>query len=230
MSARIFRSSVSRPVGFFSRSSRMKEGSAFASMKSSARFTSQLQQTNQVMLLVPNLLKKELASKSALEVCLALDCLANIMTLDLARDLIADVFGLLNSSKSIKKGRRRRGRVPPPAPRGRGGGPGLKLRASFPPGRRRRRPSLRGDGPPPPRHAAAAGRARAPAAARHRGGGGGRAGGGGDGEEPRPALPATVSPPSWASAGAAAEPAVPARGRTNVSFRRLARRDAFTQA
>ena len=54
-----------------------------------------------VMLLVPNLLKKELASKSALEVCLALDCLANLMTLDLARDLIADVFGLLNSSKSI---------------------------------------------------------------------------------------------------------------------------------
>ena len=90
------------------------------------------------MLLVPNLLKKELASKSALEVCLALDCLANIMTLDLARDLIADVFGLLNSSKSIKKGRRRRGRVPPPRvhgpARGRGGGPGLKLRASSPPG------------------------------------------------------------------------------------------------
>ena len=82
MSARIFRSSVSRPWGFSSRSSRMTEGSSFASMKSSTSCTSQLQQTNQVMLLVPNLLKKELASKSALEVCLALDCLANIMTLE----------------------------------------------------------------------------------------------------------------------------------------------------
>ena len=189
------------------------------------------------MLLVPNLLKKELASKSALEVCLALDCLANIMTLDRARDLIADGFGLLNSSKSIiKEGRRGRGRgrVPPPRVPSAGtraaGRPGLEAQGVLPPGRRRRRPSLRGDGPPPPRHAAAAGRARAPAAARHRGGGGGRAGGGGDGEEPRPALPATVSPPSRASAAAAAEPAVPARGRTNVSFRRLARRDAFTQA
>ena len=49
-----------------------------------------------VLLLIPNLLKKDLASASTQEAGMALDCLANIMTPDLARDLVADVFSLLN--------------------------------------------------------------------------------------------------------------------------------------
>jgi hypothetical protein len=49
-----------------------------------------------VLLLIPNLLKKDLASACVQEAGMALDCLANIMTPDLARDLVGDVFSLLN--------------------------------------------------------------------------------------------------------------------------------------
>ena len=58
-----------------------------------------------VMLLIPNLLKKDLLGNSALEACLALDCLANIATPELAQALVADVFGLLQSSKPIVRRR-----------------------------------------------------------------------------------------------------------------------------
>ena len=58
-----------------------------------------------VMLLIPNLLKKDLQGASALEACLALDCLANIATPELAQALVADVFGLLQSSKPIVRRR-----------------------------------------------------------------------------------------------------------------------------
>jgi AP-3 complex subunit delta-1 len=49
-----------------------------------------------VLLLITNLLKKDLASTNAHEAGFALDCLANVMTPDLARDLVADIFSLLN--------------------------------------------------------------------------------------------------------------------------------------
>jgi hypothetical protein len=49
-----------------------------------------------VLLLVPNLLKKDLASTNAIEAGFALDSLANIMTPDLARDLVSDIFNLLS--------------------------------------------------------------------------------------------------------------------------------------
>jgi len=52
-----------------------------------------------VLLLIPNLLKKDLASSNSHEAGFALDCLANIMTPDLARDLVSDVFSLLNSNR-----------------------------------------------------------------------------------------------------------------------------------
>ena len=51
-----------------------------------------------VMLLITNLLKKDLISTNASERSIGLDCLSNIVTLDLARDLVADVYGLLSSS------------------------------------------------------------------------------------------------------------------------------------
>eukprot|EP00959_Pyramimonas_sp_CCMP1952_P368440 7717626-Pyramimonas_sp.AAC.3 len=49
-----------------------------------------------VLLLITNLLKKDLASANVHEAGFALDCLANVMTPDLARDLVADIFSLLN--------------------------------------------------------------------------------------------------------------------------------------
>ncbi|KAK3241234.1 hypothetical protein CYMTET_48985 [Cymbomonas tetramitiformis] len=51
-----------------------------------------------VILLIPNLIKKDLAGTNMYEAGFALDCLANVMTPDLARDLVSDVFTLLNSS------------------------------------------------------------------------------------------------------------------------------------
>ena len=51
-----------------------------------------------VMLLITNLLKKDLISTNPTERSMGLDCLSNIATLDLARDLVADVYGLLSSS------------------------------------------------------------------------------------------------------------------------------------
>jgi AP-3 complex subunit delta-1 len=51
-----------------------------------------------VLLLIPNLLKKDLASSNAIEAGFALDSLANIMTPDLARDLVSDIFNLLSRS------------------------------------------------------------------------------------------------------------------------------------
>jgi AP-3 complex subunit delta-1 len=51
-----------------------------------------------VMLLITNLLKKDVMSSNTAEISLGLDLLANLATLDLARDLVADVYGLLSSS------------------------------------------------------------------------------------------------------------------------------------
>lgn len=52
-----------------------------------------------VMLLTTNLFKKDLASVQPFEVGVAINCLANICTPDLARDLCSDIVQLLNSSR-----------------------------------------------------------------------------------------------------------------------------------
>ena len=52
-----------------------------------------------VVLLTTNLLKKELKAANKYEVGLAVNCLANIATPDLARDLLGDVVNLLSSSR-----------------------------------------------------------------------------------------------------------------------------------
>lgn len=52
-----------------------------------------------VLLLITNQLRKDLTSSNTFEVSLALQCLATIATLDLARDLTPEVFTLLSSSK-----------------------------------------------------------------------------------------------------------------------------------
>ncbi|KAK7291412.1 hypothetical protein RIF29_06539 [Crotalaria pallida] len=52
-----------------------------------------------VILLITNQLRKDLKSSNLFEVSLALECLANAATLDLARDLTPEVFTLLSSSK-----------------------------------------------------------------------------------------------------------------------------------
>ena len=52
-----------------------------------------------VVLLTTNLLKKEFQSPNQYEVGLAVNCLANIVTRDLARDLIGDVVALIGHSK-----------------------------------------------------------------------------------------------------------------------------------
>lgn len=57
-------------------------------------------ESTDVMLLVTNLIKKDLISTNPTERSIGLDCLSNIVTLDLARDLIADVYGLLSSSSA----------------------------------------------------------------------------------------------------------------------------------
>uniref|UniRef100_A0A7S3Y2N8 AP-3 complex subunit delta n=1 Tax=Heterosigma akashiwo TaxID=2829 RepID=A0A7S3Y2N8_HETAK len=56
-------------------------------------------QETDVVLLATNLLKKELLSDQAYNGGLALNCVANIATHDLSRDLLADVTGLLESPK-----------------------------------------------------------------------------------------------------------------------------------
>ena len=60
--------------------------------------TQSFSENTEVMLLITNLLKKDLGSTLEHERSLALDCLSNVATLDLARDLVADVYGLLSSS------------------------------------------------------------------------------------------------------------------------------------
>ncbi|OIW11945.1 hypothetical protein TanjilG_02152 [Lupinus angustifolius] len=52
-----------------------------------------------VLLLITNQLRKDLTCSNSFEVSLALQCLANVATLDLARDLTPEVFTLLSSSK-----------------------------------------------------------------------------------------------------------------------------------
>ncbi|OWM83011.1 AP-3 complex subunit delta [Punica granatum] len=57
-----------------------------------------------VLLLITNQLRKDLGSVNEFDAGLALDCLANIATVDLARDLTPEVFTLLGSSKvSVRK-------------------------------------------------------------------------------------------------------------------------------
>eukprot|EP01125_Pyxidicula_operculata_P017263 TRINITY_DN6042_c0_g1_i1.p1 TRINITY_DN6042_c0_g1~~TRINITY_DN6042_c0_g1_i1.p1 ORF type:complete len:1211 (-),score=291.67 TRINITY_DN6042_c0_g1_i1:1241-4873(-) len=57
-------------------------------------------ETTDVLVLVTNLIRKDLLSSNIYESGLALDCLSNICTLDLARDLVPDVVNLLNHNKS----------------------------------------------------------------------------------------------------------------------------------
>ena len=52
-----------------------------------------------VIVLTTALLKKEFSAKSAFEIGLAVNCLANIATEDLARDLLGDVVSMLTSSR-----------------------------------------------------------------------------------------------------------------------------------
>ena len=56
-------------------------------------------ETTDVVLLATNLLKKEFQSTSQYEVGLAVNCLANIVTRDLARDLLQDSVMLMSHSK-----------------------------------------------------------------------------------------------------------------------------------
>lgn len=53
-----------------------------------------------VLVLITNLLRKDLCSKNEYEAGLALDCLSRIATPDLARDLTPEVFSLLASSRA----------------------------------------------------------------------------------------------------------------------------------
>lgn len=57
-------------------------------------------QSTDVVLLCTNLLKKEFGSINEYEVGLAINVLANIVTTDLARDLLGDVVAMMNSPKS----------------------------------------------------------------------------------------------------------------------------------
>ena len=52
-----------------------------------------------VLVLCTQLLKKEFQAKSPFEIGLAINCLANIATEDLARDLLSDVVMMLTSSR-----------------------------------------------------------------------------------------------------------------------------------
>lgn len=56
-------------------------------------------QTTDVVLLCTNLLKKEFGSYNEYEVGLAINALSNIVTTDLARDLLGDVIAMMNSPK-----------------------------------------------------------------------------------------------------------------------------------
>uniref|UniRef100_K3WSH4 AP-3 complex subunit delta n=1 Tax=Globisporangium ultimum (strain ATCC 200006 / CBS 805.95 / DAOM BR144) TaxID=431595 RepID=K3WSH4_GLOUD len=57
-------------------------------------------QSTDVVLLCTNLLKKEFGSFNEYEIGLAINVLANIVTADLARDLLGDVVAMMNSPKS----------------------------------------------------------------------------------------------------------------------------------
>lgn len=57
----------------------------------------------EVMLLITNLLKKELVSSNGLETSLALDVLARVATPDLARDLTPDVLALLSAARAATR-------------------------------------------------------------------------------------------------------------------------------
>ncbi|KAF1333177.1 Ap-3 complex subunit delta, partial [Globisporangium splendens] len=57
-------------------------------------------QSTDVVLLCTNLLKKEFGSFNEYEIGLAINVLANIVTTDLARDLLGDVVAMMNSPKS----------------------------------------------------------------------------------------------------------------------------------
>ena len=65
-----------------------------------------------VILLCTNLVKKDMASPNVYEAALALNALANIATPDLARDLVSDVVGKLNSPTPYI---RKRGKILQPA-------------------------------------------------------------------------------------------------------------------
>jgi AP-3 complex subunit delta-1 len=56
-------------------------------------------QETDVILLCTNLLKKEFGGKSPYEVGLAINCLSNIATKDLSRDLLSDVVTMMQSSR-----------------------------------------------------------------------------------------------------------------------------------
>ena len=62
--------------------------------------TSSLHPGLDVMLLIPNLLKKDLASSQQAEAGLAIDCLANLVTPELAATLVADCYALLHSPRT----------------------------------------------------------------------------------------------------------------------------------
>ena len=62
--------------------------------------TQSFDENTEVLLLLGNLLKKDMSSTSQLEVALALDCLANVVTEELANVLIADVYELLNAGSA----------------------------------------------------------------------------------------------------------------------------------
>lgn len=58
-------------------------------------------ETTDVIIMTTQAFKKDLTSSNQYEVGLAISCLANICTPDLARDLVSDVEALLNSSRFV---------------------------------------------------------------------------------------------------------------------------------
>eukprot|EP01028_Stygiella_incarcerata_P013353 TRINITY_DN82199_c0_g1_i1.p1 TRINITY_DN82199_c0_g1~~TRINITY_DN82199_c0_g1_i1.p1 ORF type:complete len:1170 (+),score=357.51 TRINITY_DN82199_c0_g1_i1:125-3634(+) len=58
-------------------------------------------ENSDVLLLSTNLFKKDLNSSSPFDVIVALTCLSNVISTDLARDLVSDIMGLLNNSRAI---------------------------------------------------------------------------------------------------------------------------------
>ena len=62
--------------------------------------TQSFDENTEVVLLLGNLLKKDMGSKDMFAVAHALDCLANLVTEELANVLVTDVYELLNSSSS----------------------------------------------------------------------------------------------------------------------------------
>lgn len=56
-------------------------------------------QSTEVVLLCTNLFKKEFGSSNEYEIGLALNCMSNITTMDLARDLLGDIVNLMSSEK-----------------------------------------------------------------------------------------------------------------------------------